>query len=182
MIKVGLFVAFLSSLVFSAHSSRGTALSVVTSGVATMQANCPCTSSPVVITKKDGTCAKVTFEIGASTGGSCQPLGGRCNPNATAQPCSFAFYVLIEAKTPPVPSCCETASYTFKSRSCFVDSTCAPTTACDLGLPIPVTLPFEQNISGYGVNCGLAVGFYIIERCGVTVKALIDADLKCCKC
>lgn len=182
MIKVGLFVAFLTSLVFSAHSSRGAAISMVESGVATTQTNCACTASPVQITKQDGTCAKVTFDLGASTGGSCQPLGSGCNPSATAQTCSFAFYVLIEAKTPPVPSCCETASYSFTSRTCFVDGTCAPTTACDLGLPIPVTLPFEQNIFGYGVNCGLAVGFKITELCGGTIKTLVDADLKCCKC
>jgi hypothetical protein len=182
MIKVGLFVAFLSSLVFSAHSSRGAARSVVESRFAPMQANCPCTSTPVENAESDGTCAKVTLELGASSGGRCQPLGTGCNPNATATPCSFAFYVLIEAKTPPVPNCCETAAFTFTSRSCLLNGACASTGACDLGLPIPVTLPFEQDISGYGVNCGLAVGFKITELCGGALKTLVDADLKCCKC
>ena len=90
--------------------------------------------------------------------------------------------MLIEAKTPPLPSCCESATYTFTSRVCFVDGSCSPTTNCDIGLPITITRPFEQNVDDYGVNCGLAAGFKIVESCGGTPTTLVDANLKCCKC
>lgn len=121
--------------------------------------------------------------LGSGGPGECDPgAGAGCNPSSTAEKCKFSFNLSIVAKAPPLPDCCEAATYTYQARFGSLDDECEPVGVVAVGIPVNITIPFVQNIADQPSDCGKSTGFIITENCGGAITTLVDMDLWCCGC